>query len=238
MMRISGFSISLLLIVFASPLFGQDSIKAPLSIRGGVDIYGPIYNYYYPENMTIEGYISFDPDLKKSYVIETGYQNFTFSQNNYKFSSDGLFLRLGADFNIIKPFQSEGKYYAGVGLRYGMSLYNTQVPSFSHENYWGTATSSISTTSHLAHFFEVDPGIRTQVMKNISIGFYVKLRFMIYSGSSKDLKPVNIPGFGNGTRIFSPGINYYISFSIPYKTLYVKPEIEKVPEEDQETVKK
>jgi hypothetical protein len=237
-MRISGFSISLLLIACTFPAFSQDSIKVPLSIRGGIDIYGPIYNYYHPENRNIEGYLSFDPDLKKTYVLETGYQDFTYSQNNYKFSSNGVFLRLGADFNIIKPFQTEGKYFAGVGLRYGMSLYNTQVPSFSHDNYWGTAASSISTSSHLAHFIEADPGIRTQVMKYVSIGFYVKLRIMIYRGGSKDLKPVNIPGFGNGTKTFSPGINYYISFSIPYKSIYTKPEVEKVPEVDQEPDKK
>jgi len=237
-MRISGFSISLLLIVFAYPAFCQDSIKVPLNIRAGIDIYGPAYNYYHPENRTFEGYVAFDPDLRKSYVFETGVQNFTYSQSNYKFSSNGLFFRLGADFNIIKPFQSEGKYYAGIGLRYGMSLYHTQVPYFTHDNYWGATTSSIPTARHLAHFIEADPGVRTQLMKYVSIGFYIRLRLMIYRGGSGDLEPINIPGFGNGTKSFSPGINYYISFSIPYKSVVAKPQADETPAENQDTDKK
>jgi hypothetical protein len=72
-------------------------------------------------------------------------------------------------------------------------------------------------TSHAAHFVEVSPGIRTELFRNFAIGFTVRLRILIYAGTSADLKPIDIPGYGNGTKRFSPGLNYYIIWSIPYK---------------------
>jgi hypothetical protein len=237
MRRIYAYSISLSIIASVLPALAQDSIKVPLNIRAGFDILGPAYNFEKPDNMTIEGYIAFDSDIKKSFVFESGIQNFKYTQYNYNYLSKGIFFRAGADFNLIKPFQSEGKYFAGIGLRYGMSIYSSDVPSFTHDNYWGTGTGLISSSNHIAHFVEVNPGIRTQLFKYISIGFNVRLRLLVYSGTGKDLKPVNIPGYGNGTKSFSPGINYYISFNIPYKSVIVKPEVEKAPEKEAGTEK-
>ena len=60
---------------------------------------------------------------------------------------------------------------------------------------------------------------------------------MIYSGTGKNIKPVSVPGYGNGVSSFSPGINYYIIINIPYKSVYLKPEVEKVQENETEPVK-
>jgi hypothetical protein len=238
MRRISAYFISLLVIALANPVIAQDSLKVPLSIRTGFDVFGPVYYSFKPDNLTLEGYVAYDYDSKKSFIIESGYQNFKFSQYNYNYLSKGVFLKFGMDFNLIKPFQAEGKYYGGIGVRYGISFYNSGVPSFKHDNYWGTGTGTISSGNHIAHFVEVNPGLRTQIFKYVSIGWTIRLRLLISGGTAINQKAVSIPGFGNGTKIFSPGINYYISINIPYKTVYVKPEIEKVPETESPTEKK
>jgi hypothetical protein len=232
MRRISVlYIINFLTIVCAFTVSGQDSIRIPLNIRAGFDIYGPANYYFNRNNLTLEGFIAFDRDSKKTWVLEAGYQNFKYSQYNYNFYSKGTFLRGGVDLNIIKPFPAAGKYYAGIGLRYGLSLYNSEIPYFKHDNYWGTASGSVPPAVHLAHFVEVNPGIRTEIFKNVSIGWTIRLQLMIYRGTSKDLKPVSVPGFGNATKSFNPGINYYIIFNFPYKRIYVKPEVEPKPEE-------
>lgn len=224
--------INLFTIACAASATAQDSIKVPLNIRAGFDVYGPANYYFNRDNLSLEGYIALDRNTKKTYVLEAGYQNFKYSQYNYDYLSKGTFIRGGVDFNIIKPFQAAGKYFAGVGLRYGLSLYSYEVPYFDHDNYWGTATGSISQSVHLAHFVEVNPGIRTEIFRNVSIGWTIRLRLMVYSGTGKDIKPVSVPGFGNGTKSFSPGINYYIIFNFPYKSVFVKPEVEKPSEKD------
>jgi hypothetical protein len=232
MRRISAYFISLLAICLTSQLLAQDSLKVPLNIRVGFDIFGPLNNISNKDNISFEGYVSYDQNSRRSYVIETGYQNYKYSQYNYNYLAKGAFLKIGADFNLIKPFQAEGKYWGGIGLRYGISYYSSGMPTYKHENYWGTATGTLPTSNHLAHFVEINPGIRTQLMKYVSIGWNIRLKFLISGGAGSEVKSLQIPGFGNGTKVFSPGINYYISISIPYKSVFVKPEVEKVTEPD------
>ena len=236
MQRISGFFISLLIISCHLSARAQDSIKVHLNIRAGFDLYGPASYYANRNDLNLEGFVAFERDTKKSFVLEAGYQNFSYSQDNYSYSwlSNGIFVRGGIDFNMIKPFEAIGKYYAGIGLRYGLSLYNSEVPSFKHDNYWGTGTSSVAASRHLAHFIELCPGIKTEILKNMSIGWNLRLRFMIYPGTGKNLKPISVPGYGNGAKSFSPGINYYIIINIPYMSVFVKPEIEKISEKESE----
>jgi hypothetical protein len=56
---------------------------------------------------------------------------------------------------------------------------------------------------------------------------------LLSGGGGKDLKPISIPGYGNGGRITNGGISYFITWNIPYKTktVIIKPEL---PDEDEE----
>jgi hypothetical protein len=230
--RTSAYCISLLIIAFNLSARAQDSIKVPLNIKAGFDIIGPA-SYFADRDrnkLNLEGYIAFESNVKKTFVIEAGYQNFKYSQYNYSYLSKGAFIRCGIDFNLIQPFLAEGKYFAGIGLRYGLSIFSSEVPEFKHENYWGTGTGSVASAIYAAHFIEVTPGIKTQIFKYMSIGWNLRLRLMVYPGTGKDLKPVSIPGYGNGVKSFSPGINFYLILNIPYKSVFLRPVPEKITE--------
>ncbi|MGQ9619513.1 MAG: DUF6048 family protein [Bacteroidales bacterium] len=200
---------------------GQDTISFPFKIRIGVDVYGPGYYFTDRNTFNIEGFISADRDTIKAYSVDAGYTRFNYEQYNYNYKCNGFFIRAGMDFNIISPGESKGKYFAGGGLRYGLSLYTQKVPYLESENYWGKVSYSTGESNHLAHFIEASPGIRTELFRNFSIGWTIRLRILIYSGTNKDMKPIYIPGYGNGTKSFSPGINYYLAWSIPYKKISI-----------------
>ena len=200
-------------------LQSHDTVPFPLKIRFGADVYGPVSYYFNKNILSIEGFLSVDIDPKKAVVAEVGYLNFKHSQYNYNYLSKGSFIRLGIDFNLIRRGLSVGKYYAGIGLRYGFSMFNTEVPFLTQTNYWGIATGSIPTSKSTAHFVEASPGIRTEIFRNFSMGWIVRLRFLVHSSASKDNKAISIPGFGNAFKTFSPGINYYLIWSIPYRHL-------------------
>ncbi len=221
MKKTCAYFISLIIILSAlsGKLFSQDTLHFPLRVSIGADIYGPGYYFAEKNNLTIEGFVTVDSDTAKSWTTDIGYCRYSYEQYNYSYKCEGIFIRPGIEFNIISPFVSRGKYFAGGAIRYGLSLYSHETPSFESENYWGSATGTIEKTTHLAHFIEASPGIRTELFRNISIGWAIRLRLLIYSGAGKDLRPVYIPGYGNGTKSFSPGINYYIVWSIPYRTL-------------------
>jgi len=193
----------------------QDTIRFARTLKIGFDLFGPAYYLADKNNLSLEGFISLDVDTNRAAVIEAGYLDYKYSQYNYDYLSTGYFIRAGFDFNFIKPEVSKGKYYGGIGLRYGLSLFRSEVPYTKFDNYWGTAESSVPPDNYSAHFIEASPGIRTELFSNFIIGWTIRLRFLIYSSTGKDLKAIYIPGYGNGTRGFSPGINYYIVWNFP-----------------------
>ena len=217
MKRISAYFISLLIFSCFGAATGQDTISYNPKIRVAADIFGPVYYIADKNLLSLEGFLSVDFDTNKAAVIEIGYLDYIYSQYNYDFLSSGYFMRLGVDFNTLNPGTSQGKYYAGIGLRYGLSIFRAETPFLEHENYWGSVTGFAPPETSAAHSIELSPGIRTELFSNVSIGWTIRLRILVYSGTGKDLKSIYIPGYGNGTKVFSPGINYYIIWSIPYR---------------------
>jgi hypothetical protein len=127
-----------------------------------------------------------------------------------------------------------GRYWAGIGLRYGISRFTSEYPVYQKENYWGIATSSIPRKTYWGHFIEASPGVRAELFRNISIGWTVSLRMLLYTGTGKDLRPLYFPGFGNASKSFTIGLNYFIVFNIPYKKINVIIKKE-VPPETEDT---
>jgi hypothetical protein len=78
--------------------------------------------------------------------------------------------------------------------------------------------------------------VRAELFKNFSIGWTIRLNLLISGGRGRDLKPVYIPGFGNGGKNVSAGINYYLVWSIRYKTQRVitKKEVQQEEEEPEQ----
>jgi hypothetical protein len=233
MRRISAYFISLFLLFSIHGARAQDTVMFPLKIRAGFDIAGPGIYLTDKNNMNLEGHISFDRNEKMSYVLEGGYLDYKYSQYNYDYLCKGVFTRIGVDFNLLKPEIATGRYWAGIGLRYGLSIFSSETSSFYHENYWGTVSSSVPSKTSTGHFVEVAPGVRTELFRNFTIGWKVRLKLLISGGSGRDIKPIYFPGYGNGGKKTSAGISYYLMWNIPFKTIRVitKPEI---PEEEEE----
>jgi len=237
MRRISAYIISLFLFIFCSNLQinGQDTISYPLKIKIGLEVSGPVLYFIDNNILNAEGFLSVDLNEVKSVILAAGYANNTISETNYTYTTNGIFARAGIDFNLMKPKKTRGLYWGGIGFRYGVSHFTYETPFFEHVNYWGTASSYVPSTTSWAHFLEASPGIRAEVFKNVSMGWSVNMRMMLHKGTGNDLKPLYIPGFGQGEKNFNIGMSYFISWNIPYKKIRViikKPP----PEEPVETV--
>jgi uncharacterized protein DUF6048 len=236
MRRTFVYIISLFPFLFCSiiKVNAQDTISIPLKIKIGLEVSGPAIYLSEKNTFSAEGYISADLNEKIAPVLGAGYIDYKYSQYNYEYKNKGYFLRTGADFNLLKPEKAIGKYWAGIGLRYGISRFNFEIPSIQHDNYWGPNTFSIPQTTNWAHFIEASPGVRAEVFNNFSIGWTVSIRMLLYSGAGDDLRPIYIPGFGNGEKSFSTGISYFMVWNIPYKKRRVIIPIEEPEEPDEE----
>jgi hypothetical protein len=239
-LRTYVYTFSLLIILSAgfSPVRAQDTIPIPLKIKVGIEVSGPAIYYSDKNILNAEGYIAVDLNEKISAVFGAGYLNYKYSQYNYNYFNKGSFIRMGFDFNLLKPDKSLGKYWAGIGLHYGLSRFNSQTPSLKQDNYWGSSSSSIAQQINWGHFIEASPGVRAEIFRNFSIGWTISLRMLLYSGTGKDLRPIYFPGFGNAGKTISTGINYFIVWNIPYKKISVilKKEAPEEPEDTNTTI--
>jgi hypothetical protein len=206
----------------------------PLKIKVGFEVSGPVIHYFDKNIFNTDAFVSIDLNEKISAVLGGGYLNYTYSQYNYEYLSKGMFTRAGIDFNLLKPEKSQGKYWAGIGLRYGLSVFTSETPSFQHENYWGIATSSIAQETKWAHFIEVSPGVRTEIFRNFTMGWTISLRMMVYNGAGKDTRSIYVPGFGNAANSVSAGLGYFFVWNIPYKKIKVIQKKEE-PEQPEDT---
>jgi len=240
MRRIFGYIISVTFLLGCISVRGQDtgvprdSVTIPLKVSFGIDASGPIIYFTDRNVLNTEAYVLYDLDHKKALHAAAGYSNYKYSQYNYSYRNKGVFVKAGVDFNILKPEISSGKYWAGIGLLYGISRFTWQVDSFTYENYWGRHNFSMPEQSDWGHYIEVSPGFRAEFLKNLSIGWTISLRKLLFTSASKDLKPAYIPGYGSTGNSISFGMNYFITFNFAYKNIRVsnKPELPSGPAED------
>jgi hypothetical protein len=241
MRKISGYIISLLLILCGGQVYSQkspsDTIIVPLKVMAGFEISSPVMYFIDNNNLSLEGYVSCDLNEKMAIYLGGGYSDYKYSQYNYDYLSKGVFVKSGVDFNILKPETAMGKYRFDIGIHYGLSVFSSETPTFSYENYWGTFTSSLPSNKYWGHYLEISPGFRAEIFKNFSIGWSVSLRKLIYTGAGKDLRPLYLPGYGSGGKPVSAGVGYFLVWNFSYKKIKVvkKPEPVEEPEETEET---
>src|SRR5664279_1961433 len=95
----------------------RDTLIYPLKIRAGLEVSGPAIYYTDKKVKNLEGFVSYDLDEKRAVTFSLGSLNYKYSQYNYSYMNKGTFIRIGMDFNILKPEKAMGKYWAGIGLK-------------------------------------------------------------------------------------------------------------------------
>jgi hypothetical protein len=210
----------------------------PLKFRVGVELTGASRYFYEKEHAGLETFFSADISEKLAPTVIAGINDYTYLRYRdagmmmYDFRVKGFYIKPGVDFNLLAPKKAGGKYSFGVGIRYGITGFSYSIPEINTENYWGRHQTSIPVNRAMAHYAEVTPAIRAEIMKNISLGWSVSLRKMISSGTGKDMQPVYLPGYGNGAKPISFALSYFIIWSIPHrvKSVIIHPEEEIIEE--------
>jgi hypothetical protein len=217
--------------------YSQDTVDVQLKIRAALELSGPAIYISDKSILNTEGYFGVDLNEKRTVLFGGGYTDYSYSQYNYSYKSKGFFFRGGLDLNLMSVQKSASKYWGGIGFQYGISRFSSEIPFYKTDNYWGTVTSSVGRRTSWAHFIEAAPGVKAEIFRNVSLGWKISVRMLLYSGSGKDYRPLYIPGFGNAGKRISTGASYYITFNIPYKriTVITKPPEPEEPEEEVNT---
>ena len=134
--------------------------------------------------------------------------------NNTSFNGEGMFGKLGVDFNLLKPKPGTKiiKNYFLAGARIGASHFNYTIDNLNvTDNYWGgteTINYSIPTTKI---WFEVVAGVRVSFLKNIYLGWSVRNKHLLNQGKYGTVKPWYIPGYGKANTS-AWGFSYVVGY--------------------------
>jgi Domain of unknown function (DUF6048) len=197
-------------------LFVQEEIKEPLQLKGisfGVNI-GRFSDYIFmPERISYESALNINISNKFYGVIEAGYATTNLDKDNYNYLSEGYFVKVGMDKNLLKKYPSD---FLGIGFRIGNSQFSHSASNIVIESeYWNATQTSVENTAHSLYWFEISFGIKAEIFTNLYLGWsgLVKIKM---TGIDDAFTPYNIPGFGKYSGVVKLGVNYYIYYQIPF----------------------
>ncbi|MFB6455446.1 DUF6048 family protein [Chitinophaga sp. Hz27] len=203
----------------------------PGGLRVGVDLGRIVNNIYYPYRQEYTVVADLRLNTRWYIALEGGYGNTPHTDTNYTYKGNGMYATVGFDYNFLKrQFPKEGNMFFG-GLRYGFSHFNYQVPSYTiHAPYWGDQLSgSFPKTNANAHWVELVIGLKTEVLKNLYLGWNLRERILLNTVKTDNFTPLAIPGFGSGDKRAVLDMQYTISYVIPFYKIreHYHPPVEK-----------
>ncbi len=198
----------------------EEVYKDRYGIRLGIDIIQPIYSLFDDHKKGLE--IVGDYRITKSLFVaaELGYNDTTSYEDYFNFTTNGSYIKFGADANIYKNWIGmENMIY--VGLRYGFSVFNQ---TLNEAVINADPFLPLETLSEPAHYNGLNAswislvfGIKAEVLHNLFLGFSVSGNKLVSSKEPENFKNLFIPGFN---KVFVNnngfGFNYTISYLIPF----------------------
>jgi hypothetical protein len=241
MKYMSKFIFSILLILTSLLVNGQtiktDSIPPKIEkygVRFGADI-SKLIQSFYDKNYTGIEFVG-DYRLTKNYYLagELGNENTTVEDNRLSFTTQGTYLKVGFDYNSYENWL-DMRNMLYIGMRYGASTFSQTLNSYNiynTSNYFPEAPTVISGEKFnglTSQWIEVVFGLKAEVLKNIYLGFSIRMNRLLTNTKPDNFDNLYIPGFNrtyNGD--FGIGFNYSVSYFLPlYKTKSTKKEEKK-----------
>ena len=181
-----------------------------------IDAYSLVMSAFSKETYSFEGNVQVN--LKEKYfpILEMGFAGAEkISINDYGFATAGLFTRIGIDYNLLKPNKPQTNIhkYFFVGARYGFSLFSYDVTNIAIDNgYWGgDAYRDFDDVKAAKHWLEVVAGMRVEVLKNIYLGWNMRLKVQLGNEKHGEVSPWYIPGIGIKS-VGNWGFNYTVGY--------------------------
>lgn len=198
----------------------KDVYKDRYGIRLGIDIFQPTYSLFDENKKGLE--IVGDYRVAKIFyaAAELGYNDVTTFEDYYNFTTNGSYIKLGADVNVYKNWIGMENIIL-VGLRYGFSIFDQTLnggiinadPFLPEEELPDPVTYSGLNAS----WFSLVLGIKVEVLHNVFLGFSFSGNSLISSKDPEKFKNLFIPGF-NRVYVNNNGFsfNYTVSYLIPF----------------------
>ena len=194
-----------------------DTVKKdfiPTGIRVGTDVFALVKSTY---DETFKGWeLNADVDFYRYYLaVDYGYWGRTYISEDANYSNDGTYVRVGADVNFLKKDPDKNMFF--IGMRYAASRFSEEMVINQIDQYWGPISTTINNNDVNAHWFEVTTGLRVKMWKMIWLGYTARLKFALSTGSTDEMMPSDVPGYGRAETDSYWGFNYQIFVRLPVR---------------------
>lgn len=184
----------------------------------GVDLSPVITHLFADERIGFEANARYTINRKWQLVAELGYENVDLENDKMSYTSDGSFIRAGIDYNLFRVEELDNNDNILLGFRYGLAVQEHSCPRYTiNDDYWGSVTESIGPSTVGSHWGEFVFGLRSEVLKNLYMGWSVRFRTIVNVGADNELEPYSIPGFGRRDRSTNMGFTYTLEYHIPFR---------------------
>ncbi len=223
------YSISILFMLICFVSFSQNDnskqqdtlIKNKYGLRVGIDIFKPVNTFINEDSKGFELVGDYRVSKKFYVAAELGFQENTTEEDYINFTTNGSFIKAGADYNAyVNWLDMENAIY--VGFRYGFSTFSQTLNSYTINNDPFLDDISMAVNGQKfdnlnAHWAEFVLGIKAEILNNLFLGFSISGKKMINTKEPDNFKNLYVPGFN---RVFLNnsgfGFNYTISYLIPF----------------------
>lgn len=184
-------------------------------LRIGFDISRIAFNLMYPSRQGYEIQADYALRGKLYAAAETGFGRGKIDYPKLKYTTDNYFVRLGIDQSVLDRLGPSDFDMAFIGVRYGLGIGNRANATYLVPSLFGPpASGEIPGKSYVVHWGEIVGGIKVELGKGIFAGWNFRGKFLLNSGTFKELAPNYIAGYGKGDKSTVFDFNFYFSYAI------------------------
>lgn len=188
----------------------------------GLNLEGPVYYFFDRDKVAFSAVTHIELAPNWFFRGEAGFENLTFSaenieKRNYAYQSNGSFFKAGILYDFFNIEEAGNNDNVFVGLNYGFALQEHGASRFTIENsYWDNYQGSLNKYVIGTHWLEISAGPRTELVKNLYMGWTINLRIKMLQNNRQVLEPYSIPGYGKGDSNLNAGFSYVIEYFFPW----------------------
>lgn len=218
MKAILKYIISLVLFVLVLQTNAQEELERQKFVRVGADLSRFALPYIHEFGLSGAEF-SLDGEVRYDLfpTIEAGFNKIDDQTDFHDYSMNGNYMRIGLNYNMINYRHRLDRNIFFIGARYAFANYSHQADRISIENIWGEFETSLPKTDLKNQWFESLIGIRGEIVKNLYMGYTIRVKAMLNKPDYGSFMPFWIPGFGKSTKNWTMGMSYSIFYAIPIK---------------------
>lgn len=179
----------------------------------GVDVLSAGLSFF-TDRQVFQGFVSSRLNRELHAVADAGFEKNIYIKNGYDAEVHGPFVKIGTLYRLMKdPENPLNGFY--VGGKAAASFYSQEYRAVPVRGFGGSSSSvAFPSSAQSSYWIEGHAGGRVQLFdSNFYIDVNVQPKYVLYSTTQEDIKPMIIPGFGRSSGKFNMGYMWNIAYS-------------------------